>query len=102
MAISQNKGMKGSVDQVDNDGRNNEVRTKIPAVVAIVLAVASFAGNIYNIFCYFTGAGMSVLAAVTANLCLVAAIIAFVVLLRRKKYSFPEVDENERKLTPGT
>lgn len=85
MAISQNKGMKGSVDQVDNDGRNNEVRTKIPAVVAIVLAVASFTGNVYNIFCYFTGVGMIVLAAVIANLSLVVAIIAFIVLLKRYK-----------------
>jgi hypothetical protein len=77
--------MKGSVGQVDNNGRNSKVRTKIPAAVAIVSAVASFAGNIYNISCYFTGAGMSVLAAVIANLCFVVAIIAFVILLRRNK-----------------
>lgn len=72
-------------NQMDDNGGNRKARAKIAAAVAIVSAVASFTGNVYNIFCYFTGVGMIVLAAVIANLSLVVAIIAFIVLLKRYK-----------------
>ena len=58
---------------------------KVLAVIAITLATVSFIEKLYNIYCHFNNIKIHVLILAISNLCLVAAILIFIRLLKYTK-----------------